>query len=379
MKKRKRLLSLIALTALVFTLLAGCQTKTENQNTSSGGEPSATTEPSATDAAATPVPTKDDAQSNLQYPKTVSIGYFTGNDDNVLVKENGWLEEALSPYGVEVKWVNFQAGREMNNAMLAKSIDFSGGIGDPPVAIAAASNIPYEVFWISSVIGESEALVAKNSSNITSIADLKGKKIATTVSSTSHYSLLSALELNGLSPTDVNIIDLTPPDIVAAWERGDIDAAYTWDPNLSKLYADGTKLISSKDLAAQGAPTSGYDIVRTEFAQKYPQVVKAYIDALIKAHALYTNDPDTAGELWAKANSITKEDALLQAKGTVWLTAEQQLTADYLGTSAQKGKTVDSIKKIGDFLVDQKSLDSKLDASAYDKYVNPSYLENAIK
>lgn len=378
MKNRKKLLSLIVLTGLLMVMLIGCKTKAEDTKSASTQDTATETGSPAAGEAVTQE-TDAEEQSNVEYPKTVSIGYFTGNDDNVLVKENGWLEEALAPYGVEVKWVNFQAGREMNNAILAKSIDFSGGIGDPPVAIAAASNIPYEVFWISSVIGDSEALVAKNSSNISSIADLKGKKIATTVSSTSHYSLLSALELNGLTAADVEIIDLTPPDIVAAWERGDLDAAYTWDPNLSKLYADGTKLTSSKELATQGAPTSGYDIVRTEFAQKYPQVVEAFINALIKAHELYANDPDTAGELWAKANSITKEEALLQAKGTEWLTPEQQLSAASLGTSAQKGNTVNSLKKIGDFLVDQKSLESKLDISVYDKYVNPSYLEKATK
>jgi len=353
MRKVKKVLSVITLVGLLTALLAGCGSK-------------------ASDTA------KGD-KSGVDYPKTVSIGYFTENDDNVIIKESGWLEDELKEHGVEVKWVNFQAGRDMNNAILAKSIDFSGGIGDPPVTIAAATKIPYEIYWISSVIGDSEALVVKNDKNIASIKDLKGKKIATTVSSTSHYSLLSALELNGLTASDVEIVDLTPQDIVAAWERGDIDAAYTWNPNLSKLYADGTKLISSKDLATQGAPTCGYNIVSTEFAKKYPQVVAVYIKALIKAQNLYKDDPNAAGELLAKGNSITKDEALDQAKGNVWLTPKEQLSADYLGTSDKKGNTVNSLKKIGDFLVDQKSLETKLEISSYELYVNPSYLENAIK
>jgi taurine transport system substrate-binding protein len=324
--------------------------------------------------------TQGDIQvEKVDKPETVSIGYFTGNDDNVLIKEKGWFEEDLAKLGVKVKWVNFQAGRDMNNAMLAKSIDFSGGIGDPPVTIAVSSKIPYEIFWISNSIAESEALAARNKSNINSIKELKGKKIGTTVSSTAHYSLLSALELNGLKDSDVQIVDLNPQDIVAAWQRGDIDAAYTWEPNLSKLYSDGKKLISSKDLAQAGSPTTAYDIVRTEFAQKYPQIVALYIKSLIKANELYKSNPEGAAEVWAKTLNIDKAQVLKQASGNSWITPEEQLTSKYLGTSSKVGDTAKSLKKIGDFLVNQKSLPAKEELSVFEKIINPKYLEDALK
>lgn len=374
MKNVKKVISLMLAVGLVASVLAGCGSKADDSSAASATAAPTTAAPTT---AATVAPTQ--TADKVEYPKTVSIGYFTGADDNVLVKDNKWLEDELGKYGVTVKWINFQAGRDMNNALLAKSIDFTGGIGDPPVAIGVSTSIPYQVFWVSVILGDSEALVAKKDSNINSIKDLKGKKIATTVTSTSHYSLLGALELNGLSASDVQIVDLNPADIVAAWERGDIDAAYTWKPNLSILLKTGTQLTSSKELADQGYPTGGYDLVRTEFAEKYPQVVDAYIKALIKAHEQYQNDPDAAAAIWAKENGITAEEALVQAKGSVWLTPDQQLSSNYLGTSAQKGATVDSIKKIGDFLVDQKSLDKKLDKSVYEAYINPTYLENALK
>ena len=371
MKIHTRIVSLIVLFSVAILAFAGCgASKPAETPAQSQEQPAADKK---TDAGSeTPAKSADK-------PETVTIGHFSGNDDNLLVKEKGWLEEEFAKDGIKVKWVNFQSGREMNSAMLAKSIDFAGGIGDPPVTIAASSGIPYQIYWISNIIAESEALAVRNGANINSIKELKGKKIATTVTSTSHYSLLSALDLNGLTASDVQIIDLNPQDIVAAWQRGDIDAAYTWDPNLSKLYADGKKLISSKDLADAGAPTSAYNIVRTDFAEKYPQIVDAYIKALIKAQDLYKNTPDSATEVWAKALSIDKAESLKQAQGNNWLTPEEQLSSKFLGTSAQKGDTVKSLKKIGDFLVDQKSLPGKLEASAYEKFVNPAYLEKALK
>ena len=224
--------------------------------------------------------------------------------------------------------------------------------------------------------GVAEAQKAIDSCNT---KELKGKKIATTVSSTSHYSLLSALKLEGLSDKDVQIVDLKPADIVAAWQRGDIDAAYTWQPNLSKLLADGKKLISSKDLAEKGAPTSNINIVRKEFSEKYPQIVSLYIQELIRAQNEFKTNPDGAGAKWAEALQIDKAEAIKQANEVVWLSPDEELSSKYLGSSTKKGDFAKSLKAIGDFLVDQKALTKKLDVAQYENVINSKYLEDAIK
>ncbi|MDT5326803.1 MAG: taurine transport system ATP-binding protein [Mycobacterium sp.] len=56
--------------------------------------------------------------------------------------------------------------------------------------------------------------------------------MGTPFASTAHYSLLAALAQNQLSASDVRLVDLQPQAILAAWERGDIDAACTWLPTL---------------------------------------------------------------------------------------------------------------------------------------------------
>jgi len=69
--------------------------------------------------------------------------------------------------------------------------------------------------------------------------------VATPFVSTAHYQLMAAMKLEGLSAKDVNVLNLRPPEIAAAWERGDIDAAFIWDPVLSKIKGNGKSIASS--------------------------------------------------------------------------------------------------------------------------------------
>ncbi|MDO1592159.1 ABC transporter substrate-binding protein, partial [Pseudomonas aeruginosa] len=94
-----------------------------------------------------------------------------------------------------------------------------------PLAAAASRNLPIEVFLITSKLGASEALVVSNKSGIKTPQDLIGKTIAVPFVSTTHYSLLSALKHWNIPEDKVKIINLRPPEISAAWERGDIDSS----------------------------------------------------------------------------------------------------------------------------------------------------------
>src|SRR5918997_4567180 len=176
---------------------------------------------------------------------TIRLGYQSFPSGDLIVKNNRWLEEALPDYNI--KWTKFDSGADVNTAFIAKELDF-GALGSSPVArgLSAPLNIPYKVAFVLDVAGDNEALVARNGSGVNTIADLKGKRIGTPFASTAHYSLLAALEQNNLSANDVALVDLQPQAILAAWERGDIDAAYTWLPTLDQLRKSGKDLITSR-------------------------------------------------------------------------------------------------------------------------------------
>ena len=186
-------------------------------------------------------------------PDTITIGYQAIPNGDLVVKHEGWLEEAF-PDTRSSGSCSTRAARSTRRSS-AGSIDF-GLAGSSPVSRALAQPIEYQVPWIHDVIGKAEALVVVT--DIASIDDLKGKTIATPFASTAHYSLLAALEDAGLPETDVKIIDAEPDAIYAAWTAKHIDGAYVWNPNLAKLVDEGGKVLV--DSAAAGG--EGQDHLR---------------------------------------------------------------------------------------------------------------------
>jgi len=308
-----------------------------------------------------------------ELPAVVNIGTQEMPNDEKIAIAKKYFEEEM---GVKVNIIKFEAG-SIRNALISKDIDFAL-LGSSSATLGIASGIDVEVIWIHEVLGDSEALVAKKGSGIKTIQDLKGKTVATPYTTTTHYSLLKALELNGISEKDVTLLDMQMPEVYAAWQRGDIDAAYAWEPTLSKLTPDGNIILSSKDMAEKGVVTSNVEVVRREFAQKYPDLVAKYIKALNKAVSLYNDNQPEAVKTLAEALNITEADALKQTKGSIWLTAQQQLSPEYFGTSSNKGALVNSLKDTADFLYKQKSLKKMPASDLFEKAVNPAYIERAL-
>ncbi len=259
--------------------------------------------------------------------------------------------------------------------MASGSIDI-GLVGSSPAANGIAQGLPYEVIAIYDVIGNSEALAARE--GITAIADLKGKKIGAPFGSTTHYSLLQVLKLNSISPSDVTLIDLNPTDLLAAWTRGDIDAAYVWQPTLQKLYdSGGHELTASDKVADLGFPTFDLAIATRDFASEYPEVVAVYLQNLSKAVDLYRADPQQAYTLIGTELSITPEEAQSQAGGLIWLTAEEQLASTFFGTSDAPGALGQALKTTADFLVEQQVIREAPELPAFQTGANPGYLQLA--
>lgn len=288
-------------------------------------------------------------------PAELRIAYqFIPNGD-LVVKNQGWLEEALPD--TEIKWVKFDSGADVNTAVIGGSVDI-GLLGSSPVAagLSEPMNIPYKVLWIHDVIGAAESLIAKNDSGVTDLAGLAGKTVAAPFGSTTHYSLLAAFELEGVDASKVKIVDLQPPDILAAWQRGDIDAAYVWNPTLAELQADGTVLVTSEELAAQGKLTADLGVVTNAFAEAYPDAVQTWVDQQTRAVELYRSDPDAAAAAIGAELNITPKETLAQMKDLIFLNAAEQAGADYLGTPDAPGKLAENLESASQFLKTQASV-----------------------
>jgi taurine transport system substrate-binding protein len=259
-------------------------------------------------------------------PDKITIAYQAIPNGDLVVKQQGWLEEALPD--TKVEWKLFDSGGAVNEAIAARSVDI-GLAGSSPVSRGLSQPLPYKVPWIFDVIGKAEALVVKK--DITSIAQLKGKKIATPLASTSHYSLLAALEEAGVKSSDVDVVDAEPADIYAAWSRGDIDGAYVWNPNLAKIIEDGGHtLVTSADLAAKGKTTYDLAVVTNDFAEKDPDTVKTWVTQQDRAVKLIASDPDAAAKAIGAELNLSADEVLPQIKDLIFVDAAHQAGAEYL-------------------------------------------------
>ncbi|WP_368252089.1 ABC transporter substrate-binding protein [Enterococcus sp. 2201sp1_2201st1_B8_2201SCRN_220225] len=316
------------------------------------------------------------ATAEENQPKEVNIGIIrVPNDKQVAISEN-YFDEYFKDKGIQTNFTFFDSGVAANQAFASGSIDFAE-MGYTNGVVALAKDLPVELIWIHDVLGTNEALVARNDSGITDIGDLKGKKIATPFSSTSHFSLLKALEEAGIAD-DVTLLDMQTADIVAAWERGDIDAAYTWEPTLTTLKESGTVLVDSKQLAEKGYMTTNIDLVRKEFSEKYPDLVVDYLAALSKGRELYTSQPEVAAEAVAKDLKLETAEALTQMKGSTWLTPEEQLSADYFGTAEKPGQFHQVFLDTAEFLKEQKSITVVPGEKQVHQFINSTYIEKLV-
>lgn len=275
--------------------------------------------------------------------------------------------------GAEIDWKRFEGGADVIAAIASGAIDI-GYVGSSPLAAAASRGLPIQTFFVVGLIGESEALVARG---IDTPEGLKGKKVATPFVSTAHYSLLTALDHWGIDPKTVDLLNLRPPEIAAAWERGDIDAAYVWDPVLAAIKQSGAVLATSADVAGWGGPTFDAWIVRTDYAEKHPDVVNAFVAVTGAAYSDFRADPaawDAASPQAEKIARLTgaKQDEVPQLlTGYVFPMLAEQLGPDILG-----GGTAAAVAATSAFLKAQGKLpDVQPD---YAPFVTTRFIEQAL-
>lgn len=289
------------------------------------------------------------------------------------VIESGELEKST---GYKINWRQFGGGGDVIRAMASGDVQI-GEAGSSPIAAAASQGQDIRLFWILDDIADAEALVVRNGSGINQWKDLKGKKVATPFVSTSHYQLLVGLQLAGVNPKEVNVVNLRPPEIAAAWERGDIDAAFIWDPALSKAKANGKVIASSGSIGKQGHPTFDGLVVNAKWAADNEAFVVALVKAVAKADELYRKE----GAKWtadspqikaiAKWSKADPKDVPAAAALYRFPTPQEQLSTAWLGGGAAK-----ALANTAAFLKEQGRVQEvKPDYSAF---ITTSYVRKAL-
>ena len=303
--------------------------------------------------------------------KKVVVGYQTDALPSSVAIANGEFEKAT---GTKIDFRKFNSGADVLTAIASGDVQV-GYVGSSPFAAATSRGVDVKAFYLASISGTDEALVVRNGSGINSVSDLKGKKLAAAPVSTDHYQLLALIKSQGLTEKDVQVFAIPQPEIVAAYNRGDIDGGFVWDPALTELKKNGKVLVTSKDVAEKGAPTFSAWVATGEFAKNNPQFLNAFAATIEKystsfAHnkAAWGPESDNAKALAALLGGTAAEQAA-GIQHLNLLTAKVQASDAWLG-GGEKSGIAKILKETAAFLKEQKKINEVL--PSYAAFVTPA-------
>lgn len=284
--------------------------------------------------------------------------------------------------GYKISYRKFGGGGDVIRGMASGQVHI-GEVGSAGIAAALSQGLPLKVVWILDDIGSAEVLVARNGSGIEKLADLKGKRIGVPFTSTTHFHTMVALELAKVDPSTVKILNLRPPEVAAAWERGDIDATFIWEPVLSRIKSNGKVLITSGEIAKQtGKATFDGVVANSEWAKTHGDFITGFIKVLAAADADYRANKDkwTVDSPQVKAiaeiTGAKAEDVPAGVGLYNFPTVKEQASNTWLGGGKDSG-AAKSLAETAAFLKAQGTLQSVL--PDYSVGVDPSYVEALAK
>jgi aliphatic sulfonates family ABC transporter substrate-binding protein len=295
------------------------------------------------------------APAAAQELKPIRIGFQTG-DINVLLSY-GVGSGLFKAQGLDVKLTPFPAGPAMLPALAAGEVDIAW-MGEFPAVTGYSNGLPLEILFMERIDLTNVRLVVNPTSGITSLPELKGKRIGVAIGSTSHYHLLQALAQGGLKASDVTLVNLTPANMPPAYAAGQIDAAFVWEPNVGAMERAGAKAIANTK--SLGMITGGVWVARKAFTGGSPETVQLFLKAWDLAQRDYRAKPAEVRSFEAKRVDLTPEqfDKLVEGQSVAHPSFEETLTADFLGAPGKEleSRLMKHLQGIGAFLLAEKRI-----------------------
>ena len=314
------------------------------------------------------------------HAETVTIGIGTQDTTTntattgTVIRRLHLLEKYLPTTGkyadikFDIEWQNFTSGPPVTNAMMANKLQF-GMMGDYPLIVNGSTfeNNPESksrLIAVSaySLAGSGNGIVVNKESPYYSFADLKGKLVSVPFGSAAHGMVLKALQDRGLPSDFFQLVNQTPEVGSTNLQEKKIDAHADFVPFAELLPFRGfaRKIF---DGVETNLPTWHGVVVRTDFAEKYPEVVVAYIKAIIAAKQWLRADPKAAAEKIQQWTGINKEVVYIFVGPGGNMTVDPTIKPQLIDAAATDVKVLQSLGRMKEF-------DPK-------KWVDDSYIRKA--
>jgi NitT/TauT family transport system substrate-binding protein len=303
--------------------------------------------------------------------QTMCTDTYTGG---IVIKELKLLEKHLPHTGkyadatYNISWADYPSGGPITNQMLAGKLHF-GTMGDYPLIVNGSKF--QETKSLRTILftgtgynlkGAGNAIVVPVASNYYKLEDLTGKSISTPVGSASWGMLVKALQVKKMPLTSIDLKNQTPPVGASNIATNKVDAHSDFCPwsEIMEFRGTGRKIYDGSEI---GIPYLHGVVVRQDFAEKYPEVVVAFVKAVYDAGKWIDEDPMRATDLMEKWTGVEKEVLYLYFSKGGHLTQDPTI----------KKQWVDTLKVDHQVLVN----DNLAPALDFDAWIKEDYLKRA--
>lgn len=222
-----------------------------------------------------------------ELPKEIRIDWATYNPVSLALKEQKLLEKEFEKDGITIRWVQSAGSNKALEFLNAGSLDF-GSTAGAAALIGKINGNPIKSIYVYSQ-PEWTALLTREGTGITKVADLKGKRVAATRGTDPHIFLVRALQEAGLTEKDITLVLLQHADGRTALARKDVDAWAGLDPMMAAAELEDKATIFFRKKEAN---TWGILNVREAFAKEHPALVRRVLATYEKARAWSQANPD---------------------------------------------------------------------------------------
>jgi NitT/TauT family transport system substrate-binding protein len=240
-------------------------------------------------------------------------------------------------HGLEVTSTLFATGREAMQALLGGQADVAE-VAPTPLVLAAFAGQPVRTFAVVARWSPWRVLVRVDS-GVSNPSQLKGKRIGISVGTSSDLAFSYFLEQHGVSKGSVQIVNVSPPDMIPALDSGSLDAINIWQP----FTYEAERRLGARIRGLPYTFTNNYLLLTTnDVAAKNPQLLKRMLAVMKDADKVLTGDKEKAIEWTSKASGMKPE-----AVRAVWSEME-------LGTAPPDARVLEEMQHFAAFAIKNK-------------------------
>ncbi len=264
------------------------------------------------------------------------------NVPSILEKKFNLIEKAFP--GWKISHPELTAGPKQTAGLASGSVDVANCLGGTSAILAYANGVDLKVVGIFARAPKAFTIMAKDKA-ITSIKDLKGKKVAGPKGTVLHQLLVAALKREGMTIKDVEFLGMGLADGVTAMLNGKVDACLAAGPSVPRSLEQGARILTNGEGLVEATTVIA---VRGNLLAKHPDVVRRFMAVDAESRKIMEKDPEKALKATAEETGLSMADV-------------KSMLPLYNFDSVIHPSDIEELKKTQDFLYDNGMLPKKID------------------